>query len=230
VIWLCAAAAFVGFAGIVATERFWGLLSVPMAGDGGAATPSSMPATLTSMSVQEASDAGFVWENDGDGIRITGYNGSGGDVVIPYEIGGNSVTGIESGGSSYFSILTSVVIPDSVIAIDLFVFRDGGGLKEIAVHPRNDTYVSVDGILFTKDMDTLVMYPDGKTDSVYTIPDGVASIGKYAFSWCSSLTSVVIPNSVTSIGRSAFSGCSSLTSVVIPDSVTSIAAECVFQL
>ena len=55
-----------------------------------------------------------------------------------------------------------------------------------------------------------------------TIPNSVKSIGRYAFSGCSSLTSVTIPNSVTSIGERAFGGCSGLTSVTIPNSVTSI--------
>lgn len=55
-----------------------------------------------------------------------------------------------------------------------------------------------------------------------TIPNGVTSIGQYAFGYCSSLTSVTIPNGVTSIGDEAFEQCTSLTSVTIPNSVTSI--------
>ncbi len=54
------------------------------------------------------------------------------------------------------------------------------------------------------------------------IPDGVTSIGKYAFYGCSGLTSVNIGNSVTSIGNYAFYGCSGLTSVNLGNSVTSI--------
>ena len=60
-----------------------------------------------------------------------------------------------------------------------------------------------------------------------TIPamlDGkpVTSIGRYAFAYCSGLTSVTIGNSVTRIWERAFYVCSGLTSVTIPDSVTSI--------
>lgn len=55
-----------------------------------------------------------------------------------------------------------------------------------------------------------------------TIPNSVASIGSCAFEYCSNLTSITIPNSVISIGNSAFMGCDSLTNITIPNSVTSI--------
>ena len=60
------------------------------------------------------------------------------------------------------------------------------------------------------------------------IAQGVSSIGKWAFAYCTSLTSVAIPDSVTSIGACTFAHCTSLTSVAIPDSVTSI-GDCAFS-
>jgi len=55
-----------------------------------------------------------------------------------------------------------------------------------------------------------------------TIPDSVTTIGDNAFRGCLLLTSVTIGNGVTTIGNSAFSGCRELTSVTIPLSVTTI--------
>ena len=55
-----------------------------------------------------------------------------------------------------------------------------------------------------------------------SIPESVTSIGKSAFSGCSSLTSISIPEWITSIGEYAFSSCSSLASITIPKGVTSI--------
>lgn len=53
------------------------------------------------------------------------------------------------------------------------------------------------------------------------IPDNIHSIGKWAFSYCTRLSSVTIPDGMTSIAWSAFSN-TALTSFTIPESVTSI--------
>ena len=54
------------------------------------------------------------------------------------------------------------------------------------------------------------------------LPDGLTSIGNYAFDGCESLTSIDIPAGVTNIGFAAFSKCYSLTSIDIPAGVTDI--------
>lgn len=56
----------------------------------------------------------------------------------------------------------------------------------------------------------------------FHVPQGITSIGRYAFYGCTSLTSVTIPVGITSIGNFAFSWCSSLASITIPASITSI--------
>ena len=62
-----------------------------------------------------------------------------------------------------------------------------------------------------------------------SLPEGLTSIGDWAFAFCSALTGVTIPASVTSIGGSAFSYCSALTSVTIPDGVTGIGDSAFFD-
>ena len=54
------------------------------------------------------------------------------------------------------------------------------------------------------------------------IEEGLTSIGNYAFSSWTNLTSVIVPSSVMSIGNNAFRYCTSLTTVVISDGVTNI--------
>lgn len=56
------------------------------------------------------------------------------------------------------------------------------------------------------------------------IPEGVISIGGFAFLGCSSLMNVNIPSSVINVKDWAFNKCSSLTNINIPSSVTNIEA------
>ena len=135
-------------------------------------------------------------------------------VTIP-----NSVTKI---GQSAFECcygLTSVIIPNSVTSIGYGAFSYCSCLTSISVDNGNTVYDSrnnCNAIIETA-TNTLIA---GCYNTV--IPNNVTSIGNYAFSGCSGLTSVTIPNSVTEIGYDAFKGCRGLTSMTIPNSVTSI--------
>ena len=109
--------------------------------------------------------------------------------------------------------LTSITIPSSVTYIDSWAFSGCNSLSGISVDVRNPSYASIEGVLFDKDIQTLIKYPEGKTARTYTIPSSVTSIGGGAFYDCINLTSITIPSSVAYINDWAFYDCSSLTSV-----------------
>ena len=154
----------------------------------------------------------------------------------------NSVTDIGIFAFSGCSSLKSVAIGNNVTSIGGGVFSGCNKLEYISVDAGNPNYISVEGVLFDKDIKTLIQYPIGNASISCEIPNDVNSIGDSAFSGCSSLrsitipgfaasndgnklTSLTIPDSVTSIGYGVFEGCSKLESAIISNEVTSIGVE-----
>lgn len=176
---------------------------------------------------------------------ITEYTGSAVELTIPSHIDGHKVTGIGyaafsecrslqsvtipdsvthigSAAFSYCTYLQSIVIPGSVTSIGVNPFDCCFSLKEIQVATENPVFSNADGVLYDKRNAILISYPCGATATEYVIPQGVQSIGDYAFSECEILEKVDIPNTVTNIGEGAFFACWALKRINIPDGVTTI--------
>jgi len=114
--------------------------------------------------------------------------------------------------------LTSLHIPKNVENIGAGAFS-ANYYSEITVDENNESFVAKDGILFSKDMTRLVIYPFLIADEKYSIPNTVTHIAPYAFNSCENLNEVTIPDTVVYIGDQAFSDCRRLTKIEIPENV-----------
>lgn len=133
------------------------------------------------------------------------------------------VTSIKQGAFLDTGFTGPVSISENVGSIEHQAFALSAGLTGIDVHPENTVYASQDGVLFSKDMSSLLCFPAGKTAHNYQIPGTVTYIGDCAFQGCRRLTGTLdIPGGVTSIGGVTFDTCFGVTAIRIPGTVTSI--------
>ncbi len=115
---------------------------------------------------------------------------------------GEPVTEIGSGAFLGATSVTEVILPSSVLRIGSGAFRGSGittitigssvlsigdtafalcpSLSAIHVSEANAIYSSIDGVLFDKEAETLLCYPEGKSGTLYTIPKSVKKIASYA--------------------------------------------------
>ena len=193
---------------------------------------------------------GLKYELHLDHAVITGYSGKLESVDIPSKIWGKPVTTI--GPAAFLTFpnstnrieLSSVTIPESVTDIGDHAFAYTGlrtvkipagvssighgafgsceRLTDIEVAGGNRVYKDVDGILFERDMTSILCYPAGRRNEAYSVPEGVLDIGYGAFLGCGNLRGIDLPDSVVSIHDEAFWACHGLESVSLPDSVEMI--------
>jgi len=155
------------------------------------------------MATGAAATAIIAWECvlQDDGAIITGCSGYlqelSGDLVIPDELNGYTVTRIHDNALAGHSGLTSVTIPNGVTDISSMAFSSCTGLISVNI-PDSVTSIVAGTFGNCSSLTTLI------------IPNSVTSIGGSAFRGCVNLTSLTIPSTVVSIRDTAFQGCENL--------------------
>lgn len=165
-------------------------------------------------------------------------------IVIPDEYEGVPVTKIADFAATNLEYVTEFVIGKNVKEIGVWALENNQHIAQYTVDEANEYFCSVDGVIYTKDMKTVVFFPPAKegeykvADTVETIrtkafykctkvtkvtlPDTVKEIQEKAFFRCEAITEINLPDTLTLIGKDAFSYCYGLTEITIPESVTNI--------
>ena len=123
-----------------------------------------------------------------------------GHVIIPERI-----TIIEEGAFEGCSRLTVVELSAELEEIEGNVFSGCTAIKEFIVDEDNPNYCNDQwGVLYTKDMSTLVSYPASRKWPYYNVSDQTEIIESDAFYGCSNLVNLYIPKCVEDLSGSIY--------------------------
>lgn len=171
-------------------------------------------------SMSDADDPSFeegmfnYWVNSTDTVELTGLNMDAAPdpahLVVPETVMHDDKVYTVVRVSCYFAydVIKTVHFPKSVNTIDEGIFL-GRNLESVTVDEKSDSYKSIDGALFDKDVRKILCYPKKAVGSSYTLPDTVNTICAYAFSE-SNLESIILPNGLIEIKEYAFNECMNL--------------------
>lgn len=112
------------------------------------------------------------------------------------------------------SVTGNYVIPNSVTSIRPNAFLNCYHLSSFTVSKEHESFCSVDGVLYTKNLSKLVKAPPG-FDGHYTIPEEVKSIHYSAFLSCQKITSIRITRNIASGSSFKVDDCAELSSITV---------------
>ncbi|MBR4116925.1 MAG: leucine-rich repeat domain-containing protein [Clostridia bacterium] len=121
--------------------------------------------------------------------------------------------------------LSSVKMGSNVRNIGTLAFEKCVSLVSIEVAEENTNYSSDSGVFYNKDKTELIKYPAKKTNTSYTVPEGVKTIYSDSFSTNIFLTSISIPSSTTKIGATAFWDCDKLESINVAEGNAAVCSQ-----
>ena len=157
-----------------------------------------------------------------------------GNLNIPEYIDNHLVTTIHRHAFRGCDKMTGVILPKSIRNLDPSWISYTPSLERIEVAWNNKHFVSIQGVLYSKDKKMLIAYPKTRTEikllysckvvgewafsgcckfKILKIPQGVESVCMWAFGNCKSLESVEFPMTIKYLGRCLFFNCNSLRKV-----------------
>lgn len=138
-----------------------------------------------------------------NGVTEVAKNAAIGSNLKQLDLNGTKTIGNNAFNSC--SALKSVTIGKDVEKIGQGAFTNCQFVKAFDVDVHNAKYEAINGVLFTKDKTSLLLYPCGR-EGDYTVPEGTEKIEAFAFSDVQKLERIKIAKTVTTIGESAFKG------------------------
>lgn len=138
----------------------------------------------------------------------------------------DSVKAIYMDAFSGCTSLTSVTIGSGVSEIEGNVFEGCPALHNISLND-NKNFVVEDGVIFSSDKKSLVVYLSSNESKTYTVPDSVTEISYAAFGCNTSLKEVELPKNLKEIGEWAFAG-TDLDEICIPAQTEKIGEDFLF--
>lgn len=135
---------------------------------------------------------------------LIGYEGPGGEVIVPEEASGVGEEAFENNDE-----ITSVIIPEGVTFIGDWAFSGCSNLKNVSI-PSTVTSIGRGAFAFCTSLETIA------------IPDSVTFIDEYAFQDCYALSSISLPDSLVELPFGMFENCTALTSVKLPKHLKTI--------
>ena len=133
----------------------------------------------------------------------------------------DGISSIGAHAFSYCSSLNKIEFPASLTNIEGELFYGCYNLESIFVDFDNPKFLSVNGVLYSKDHKKIVAYPNANGKD-YKIIDGTEYIENFAFKSCIDLENLRLPQSIRVIGDNVFYGCDKLKKVCIPNGLEKI--------
>lgn len=146
------------------------------------------------------------------------------EITIPDEYEGVPVTKIADFAAVNLEYVTVINIGKNVKEIGNWALENNQHVTAFNVDDENEFFCDVDGVVFTRDMKTIVFCPPTK-EGAYEIPDGVETIRTKAFYKCGKLTEITLPDSVKSIEEKAFFRCGAIANLTFSQNVELIGKD-----